>query len=77
MAKYVYKDGERRTYRRIDIKFDLQGQYDYAYNRVCHWYIDKYIVESIGLNPPGKTRETRTREYFETIADAKRYIDEF
>ena len=72
-----YKDGERRTHRRIDIRFDLQGQYDMAFNRICHWYIDKYIVETIGLNPPGKTRERRERVYFETITDAKAYIDDF
>jgi len=77
MAKYEYKDGERRTYRKIDIKYDGVGLHDLAFNVTKHWYVDKTVVETIGLNPPGRSREQRTRVYFETIAEAKQYIDEF
>lgn len=77
MAKYEYKDGEYRTYRRIDIKYDSIGLHDWVFGKMKHWYVDKTIVETIGLNPPGRSKEQRTRVYFETIAEAKQYIDEF
>ena len=77
MAKYEYTDGERRTHRRIDIVCDLKGSYDIAFNRTCHWYIEMRVTETIGRNPPGKTRMFTRRVYFPTIADAKAYIDGF
>ena len=72
-----YKDGERRTHKRIDIRYDSKGEAQPGYFKYYHWYIDTISVVQIGLNPPGKTRTERGRRYFETIADAKRYIDEF
>lgn len=77
MAKYEYKDGERRTHKRIDIVYDLQGWYDIAFNRTCHWYIEMRVTKTIGRNPPGKTKTSTRRVYFPTITDAKDYIDEF
>lgn len=77
MAKREYKDGEYRTHRRIDIKYDSVGQRVWGFSQTKHWYVDKTVVETIGLNPPGMSREQRTRIYFFTIAAAKEYIDEF
>lgn len=77
MAKYEYKDGEHRIHKRIDIVYDLKGWYDMAFNHRCHWYIENRISETIGRNPPGKNRVSTRRIYFQTIAEAKRYIDEF
>ena len=62
----TYEIGERRVYRRIDIRYDGVG-----------WYIDMYILETIGRNPPGKKRWSTRRIMFNTIAEAKRYIDHF
>ena len=77
MGKYEYQDGERRWYKRIDIRYDQQGEYQEGYYTTYHWYIDTETYEYIGLNPPCKYHLTRGRKYFPTIAEAKRYIDNF
>jgi hypothetical protein len=77
MAKYEYEDGERRTHKRIDITFDLKGWHDQVFNRTCHWFVDKYVSETIGHHPPGKSKGRWVRVYFSTISEAKRYIDDF
>ena len=72
-----YENGERRVYKRIDIMYDADGRYVYGCFEACHWYIELTTLFLIGNNPPGKRKTRVTREYFRTIAEAKRYIDDF
>ena len=62
MAKYEYRDGERRQYRGINIWYDLVG------NCRDHWYIE--VTYSIAS---GVSRQYR--HYFPTLVMARQEID--
>ena len=72
----TYKDGERRVHKRIDIRYEATGDL-WRDGSKGRWYIDMHIYETIGDNPPGKTRMRTRRAYFRTLTEAKQYIDDF
>ena len=70
MAKYEYRQGERRYYRGIPIWYDL-------YNEM-HWFIET-CTTLYGCGPTKNPVSTcRIRKmYFKTLAEAKDYINDF
>ena len=77
MAKREYKDGENRKYKCSRIWYDEKGEWQAGYWVTYHWYVVlKHTLQDVdGGFRYTKSRETRV--YFQTIAEAKRYIDEF
>ena len=75
MAKYEYANGERRKYHGVLIWYDSNGGYNPGYFEPCHWYVRlcTTLADGPGFNAKSKTR----KEYFKTLAEAKRYIDNF
>lgn len=78
MAKREYKDGERRYYHGIDIRYSERGEYQCGYQVRFHWYLRMNIITSIGEDSRGtRVREEWKQMFFPTLAEAKRFIDEF
>lgn len=78
MAKYEYKQGERRIYRGIPINYDLKGEYRIGYCKTYHWYIET-CTTLYGCWPtkyPVNTCRIR-KLYFKTLSEAKDYINDF
>ena len=69
MVKYEYFDGERRYHHGTIIWYDKAG------NARDHWYIRLCVNLQDQYN--GARQSVLTREYFATLADAKRFIDGF
>lgn len=68
VGKYIHVEGDFRTYRGVRIIFSETGQVQPGSFKAYHWYIEESV--SIGFNISHVTRR-----YFETIADAKRFIN--
>ena len=67
MAKYEYINGERRYYHKTIIWYDADKE---------RWYLR--LATSLQDKYGDVTRKCHiTNVYFKTIAEAKRYIDEF
>ena len=80
MAKYEYVNGERRHYRGVAIWYDLEGAYEIGYYDKRHWYVRTCTsLQDTGDCKSGNSpRKSKVRRhYFSTLADAKRFIDEF
>lgn len=78
MAKYEYRQGERRYYRGIPIWYDLKGDFQVGYNEIYHWFIET-CTTLCGCGPTKNPVNTcRIRKmYFKTLAEAKDYINDF
>ena len=71
MAKYNYTHGEWRVYRGIPIEYDA--------NTLYHWFI-KVCSTICGHGGQTKTPVNNSqihKVYFNTISEAKNYIDNF
>lgn len=78
MAKYKYRQGERRVYRGILIWYDLKGDFQPGYNETYHWYIET-CTTLCGCEPTNNPVNTcRIRKmYFKSLTKAKDYINDF
>lgn len=59
-----------RKYKGVMIHYDENGQYHIGFYVLYHWYIN---ITKVLENGSKKTN----REYFRTLADAKKYISEY
>lgn len=73
MAKYTYKDGEVRTYKGVEIGYDLDGYHEvgYEWGYPKHWYI------TLETRIAGKEKARISRKYFFTLDEAKHYIKKY
>ena len=67
MAKYEYWNGERRYHHGTTIWYDLTG------DSGKHWY----IRQTIYLDDSSASKFKSSNVYFQTLSEAKRYIDGF
>lgn len=68
VGKYIYIEGEYRTHHGVQIIFSETGQVQPGFSKTYHWYIEESV--SIGFNISHVTRR-----YFETITEAKQFIN--
>ena len=69
MARYEYTDGERRYHKGVIIFYDKKGVIGHR-----HWYIrlTTNLQDALGRH---KFRAQISRRYFDTLTDAKEWID--
>lgn len=70
MAKYIYKDGERRKYRGVNIYYSFLGNLITGYYELYHWYIP--VTRSIASGV-----SIEEKEWFKTLKDARERIDRY